>query len=436
MTTEPSSPWSRLFTLVLFVAIAMQLNAFLWIVTGEGVYALDTEMSALARYYSIPRQLLLALLIVVLVAKGGIVTQLRIHAPSLVILLYWAVSTTWSANDDDSRRAITLLLMQFTIGAATLIGVTRDQFFERLRHLAFLFLLLNLAFAALFPHQAIETRLYVGAFRGVLVGKNVFGHVLCYFLAFYLVVLFAQASPVRRRQWLVLALYIALLGLSQSASSILACALVALAYLVLTRLLLTASSREPRLMIGVATLIPTGLALLNAEAFVDLIAPLLGRDASLTGRDTLWTFAQAFIEQSPIVGYGFGGFWPQFSNQEGLLRDYGLWDIGQIHNGFIEAQLLGGVIGLSLTVTYLALLAWKTLKRLAEDPRDPVGALAFAMIGLTLVLNTTESDFPGLGRMAFIALVIAWGALKLFPATVTAQRPAAVPLLPTHDSTS
>ena len=52
------------------------------------------------------------------------------------------------------------------------------------------------------------------------------------------------------------------------------------------------------------------------------------------------------------------------------------------------------------------------------------------MIGLTLVLNTTESDFPGLGRMAFIGLVAAWGALKLFPATATASRRAAVPLVP------
>ena len=76
---------------------------------------------------------------------------------------------------------------------------------------------------------------------------------------------------------------------------------------------------------------------------------LLGRGdattSSLSGRIPLWIQCFSYIDQRPLLGYGYGGFWTaahilKFSTTQG-------WGIGGEHSAYVHLLLCLGIIGLA-----------------------------------------------------------------------------------------
>lgn len=73
----------------------------------------------------------------------------------------------------------------------------------------------------------------------------------------------------------------------------------------------------------------------------------LGRDMTLTGRTNIWARVLS-VDINPIIGTGYSSFW--HGERGASLVDINFQRLTQAHNGFIEAYLNLGWIGLSILI--------------------------------------------------------------------------------------
>jgi exopolysaccharide production protein ExoQ len=160
------------------------------------------------------------------------------------------------------------------------------------------------------------------------------------------------------------------------------------------------------ILIGIAGVCIATLSseLVFGESMVDLVASLLGKDSTLTGRQWLWQDAIRLGMRHPIEGYGYGAFWGNWVYAELDPRvDYGP---RQCHNGYIETFVNLGFVGVFL----LSMAALTGLRRAIELCRVDFegGCLRFVFIVAILFLNYTEATFPrGMHLFWFVFLVVA-----------------------------
>ncbi len=158
------------------------------------------------------------------------------------------------------------------------------------------------------------------------------------------------------------------------------------------------------LMIGFAGVF-AGLVFLIAYDFdMTAITVLLFGDASFTGRDELWAFAQKAVFERPWLGHGYGAFWDVGPGADPLLRfepgswlgDVELGLINQAHNGYLQLGIeLGIPVTLLAVFTTVCLIVRGTLLcLLARMPRGTAAGFAYmtAMLVLYLLHNFTEAS--------------------------------------------
>jgi O-antigen ligase len=127
---------------------------------------------------------------------------------------------------------------------------------------------------------------------------------------------------------------------------------------------------------------------LNAVGVGSVVFPQLGEivarlpiDSTFTGRSDVWAFAVLKAETRPIAGYGFDTFWNnsamRFDAENGWLKD-----VAHAHNGYLDAALSMGAIGLALTVWALVAQPLADLALARRRGADPVLTSLFARIWL------------------------------------------------------
>ncbi len=73
-------------------------------------------------------------------------------------------------------------------------------------------------------------------------------------------------------------------------------------------------------------------------------------DATFTGRTDIWSFVWDHIQQRPLLGYGYQGFWgipasPKLDAEPAFIAG-----MAHGHNGFLDAVLNVGIIGAALSI--------------------------------------------------------------------------------------
>jgi O-antigen ligase len=167
--------------------------------------------------------------------------------------------------------------------------------------------------------------------------------------------------------------------------------------------------------IGIAIIIWTGILLLLAPAVLIVtnqlgaIAPLVGRDAQLTGRVELWLILPSYIAERPWLGYSFGAFWVADSTNVSLIWDAIGWTPPHAHDGWLDLLLELGVVGLVLASLQILLVVVNGIRAVVDSSEvDPQYVLVTTFI--LLIYNITESNLvrPGVW---WILLVVAVTAL-------------------------
>lgn len=315
------------------------------------------------------------------------------YSPLLLLPLLALASTAWSdAPERTSRAALQLLL---TITAAILVSnrLSAREMIGTVFGGLFAICLIALAY--------VPASLGSGYLAGPFESKNPMGVTAQLLLALSFVVLADTRQPKLLRLSTFLSIPIAalLVFLSGSGGAVAGTAIFLItipAFLLIGRV-----NIYIRIAVLLFTLALAGVALgflPDVMAAIDSFREnILKKDATLTGRTYLWTFAERLIAERPMLGHGYYAFWRQ-----GNIDAEGLWRWGGIanrsgfnfHNAFVEMQVDLGWLGSSLFVATCGGIAAMALYRLVTKPSPPL-TFFLAYVIVIYVRSYTESGLIG-----------------------------------------
>ena len=259
---------------------------------------------------------------------------------------YCAVSSLWSLDPAYTlRKTVYQTLLCGTIAMA--VFTSRDP--RRILALVFaLFIvtvLANLAAVLTRPPGPI-------GYEGIYSHKNSLGSAVALIFLFALYFVISTKGGMRLVAMATAAACVFLLIKSESKTAMGLAALAPLA-----GVLLYVLARWLRVSPLVAILF--GLSATVAAYF--LISRLFGfdssdlllfvfNDATFTGRTDIWSFVWDHIQQRPLLGYGYQGFWgipasPKLDAEPAFIAG-----MAHGHNGFLDAVLNVGIIGAALLI--------------------------------------------------------------------------------------
>ena len=281
-----------------------------------------------------------------------------------------------------------------------------------LRRLGYLLIPLSVVLIKYFPALARQYDPWTGVptYCGATTSKNMLGE-LCLVCGIFFIWDTVVRWPNRRgrRQKLVIlvnammmCMVIWLLHICDSATSRVCLVIASL-------VILAAQSKTIRRSPHKLTAAIPVLFLVYAFLFFGLgmsqnFANAVGR-TSLSGRDDIWRIVLTH-QANPLVGAGYESFWmgPRLKQIWAEAQE----TIGEAHNGYLEAYLNLGFVGVTLLLSFVV-VAYRTICKCFR-PFSSSASFAMALWTAFLFHNCTEADFRnGLMWIAFVltALVVA-----------------------------
>ena len=303
----------------------------------------------------------------------------------VALVLIAIASTAWSQDPSLTLRGTASVL------AITAFGVyfgTRYTVSQQLRLLAWtcsLVVSLSFFFAIFLPKYGIDQDMHLGAWEGVFAQKNGLARVM---VLSVFVFVFVRPKRFPSLRWLGVAVSLALLLLSRSATGMIVCAGL-IAMLPLYRLI--------RSRLTVAIPVCVGLLLVGLLLFLNFTVAeafqLVSRSPDLTGRTVLWNAALLSISKRPWLGYGFSAFWQGAKGESGSLLLKVGWPpvVRSGHNGFVDLTLDLGALGLAtFAVGYL--VVWRRALGFLSRVPGPLPVWLCTYLVFMLLYNLTESS--------------------------------------------
>jgi O-antigen ligase len=138
------------------------------------------------------------------------------------------------------------------------------------------------------------------------------------------------------------------------------------------------------------------------------LGSIVGRDASLTGRATIWKAANLYADEKPILGYGFGSFFaPESVTRNRISRALGA-DVPHAHNFFLDVRLDLGWLGVSLwTILVVAVIYRAVLALCAQGVVWPIALCSFILVSDIIESTSLNGVFPAL----LLAGAIRWNSI-------------------------
>jgi O-antigen ligase len=384
----PTSRFGAGVTLFAVFAFAFYTHAFDRVLSGNGNSFLEVTSSPLVQFF--------ALLNIYLAGIGHILLRrpkrlgIETYGAVALVLLCLA-SAFWSADPSLTfKRSISvagaLLTLSFLYRA---LGPQKlwETFVLFSAGFVVVQMLLMLAAPSYAFHNASDLGVaeHAGRFRGFYFHKNE---------AARLGLMALLVLGVSRHRF-TLRVWIALMGCAsvtllatQSSKVIAALCFAMLFYWFLTRRM--APTLKLLLLAYLALMAGLVLALMDVDALRETFAQALGRDASFSGRDVLWTLARTHIQENFFLGGGFYAGWPQSAVDYLTMLKGPSGALNHAHNGYLQLTLDLGVIGLALTL-FPSLLFVKRLFVLPRVEWTEIERFGALFVGSYYVLNMAGS---------------------------------------------
>ena len=328
----------------------------------------------------------------------------------LVVLA--AVSTAWSAHPEITARRSLALAGTALVGVLLASTWSFPAVLALLRRVITVAAVASLAIAA---SPAAHDRVHVEALRGVFFHRNGLGRAM----AFGVLVVVLQAYLRRRVERADVGLVVvfgSLVVLSRSATGILLAGLSLVTPLALALL----SRADLRLtLLGTGLLALAGAVALVGFAGVDFqdVTALAGRDASFTGRTTVWAAAADSIGERPALGHGFAGFWVGgYAPATRIASAAGFPGISQGHSGYVDVLLQLGLLGLAVLAGSLVVTTRRLWARV-RDGDDRSAAAMGAVVAFIVVTNLSESSFQQHSFFMMVLFAVSAAAAATPPPT-------------------
>jgi O-antigen ligase len=263
---------------------------------------------------------------------------------ALLFLALVLVSAAWSIHPDVTlRRGFGYVL---TLLVAAYLTV-RFEPLDRVKVLSYSFAISavgSLLFVAAFPGDGImKVAELAGNWRGVFPHKNVLGTTMA---AGVFVQLLLLVSQKRNPRWSygLLAVLISLVVLSHSATALVLCAFYFAGAGVY---LLGRQSMSLGAIAAILFLSAVAIGIATLAFYPGVLFGIVGKDTTLTGRTSVWSFVISLIDQRPLLGMGYRAAWV-LGDAATIQADEatGGWGVGNSHNAYLELALQLGIAGL------------------------------------------------------------------------------------------
>lgn len=244
--------------------------------------------------------------------------------------------------------------------------------------------------------------------QGIFTQKNACGRAM----------VFASAALLARRhirisQLLCLGVFVFVLIMSGSRGAwLIEAALFACYLIVLLVNRIAPSSRK--LLLSILFLCSLAAAVV-AWVYFPVLAPLLGRDSTLTGRTAIWQQVWLAIVKHPIAGYGFAAFWQGMKGESYNVILALRFVVFHAHNGFLEIWLeLGGIGLLLFAMSYLN--GWRKLWPLMRSRRLPEASWMIFVLVLVAVYDVDENSLLAFNGLFWVLYVAALADIEILSA--------------------
>ncbi len=384
MTKNIFSRWEYVFTIA---SIVLYMRGLFDIIITEGLDSgltdfaqidLDNNSLASIKFLYIFTYLIAFLLLVRSIGKFSNTIGILVGNTWILSLIGLTIfSTVWSESPDLTSFSSVSLIGTTIFGVYLATCYTKREQIILLKHVFFIIIFLSVIFITFLPQSGIMGAIDEGNLRGISDRQNQFGRIMA-LSAIVFTIQPKQAVRTRLEDleissvlsrgsyssdrsgqnisietrtnsvfntlciYLGLCLSIFLLILSKSSTGIvyLAIMMVVLAILKIRQL---PSDLKICVIIGLVAIFGTVRFIIDSNP--ELIFTTFGINFDLTGHWNLWNILFDLLSKSPIFGFGYGGFWSQYSSVVNL--EAGL-KIAHAHNGFLEIALSVGILGLVL----------------------------------------------------------------------------------------
>ena len=289
--------------------------------------------------------------------------------PMLLLPVLALLSAAWSPEPMLTlRRAIAFMgttLFGLSLGAAyTLpdgIGlITRSLTLAAL--LSCTIVVVSPVYGLHQPSDAIQA-VHAGLWRGIFAHRNTLG--LWAGLTLAIVLIFGRygfKNVFRRAAAFILALA-CLLGAHSAAGYLTAAMMI----LISTALLVIGSQPASRRGVFIVlTVLVALIALLLAEDLSALVLHVVGKESDLTGRTLIWYYIIQMTEQTATF---FGaGYFAGLLSLEARISSVTQMRFANAHNGYLEAFVYLGYLGLSICIAVVLWLLYRSVRRVLDCP--------------------------------------------------------------------
>jgi exopolysaccharide production protein ExoQ len=403
-------------TWIFFMAsrpLSLWLNWNVRVGTEQAIEQLE-QGDPLNRAYS---SILLLLGIIILASRsirwGRVVARNRVL---IVYLIFALASVLWSDFPGvafkrwfrDLGNYVMILVVLSDPRPVEALGVL-------LRRLGYLLIPLSVVFIKYFPDLGRQYDPWTGAatYCGVATSKNMLGE-LCLVCGIYFfwdtVVRWPdRKSKQQKRVILVnaamICMIIWLLNICDSATSR-TCLIIA--FLIILAAHSKAVQRGPaKLTVAVPIVFLVYMFLFFVLGLSSDFANAVGR-TSLSGRNEIWKIVLS-QQANPLLGAGYESFWmgPRLER----IWAGGMGRLNESHNGYLEAYLNLGYIGITLLLIYVGCVYRYICKQF--KPFSNIASLALAIWTAFLFHSCTEADFrSGLMWVNFVLAALAVAQLE------------------------
>jgi len=376
-------PLEDLACVALFAFFAMQ-GAIPFIAPAQSLEMTGSAPTGLTTIGGIASQAVANTLIVALILRRPRLVLNRIAGlpwlilPGLLAVLAIA-SAAWSLDPLLTlRRSLPFALAGlFGLWFAARFSPVRQFTILRVTMIALAFA--TVAIVVLAPSIGLDhTPGHAADWQGVFTQKNACGRMMV--LATAVLLCDGTRRLLRPGRLAMLALFVFVLVMSGSRGAW----MIEVALLLLWLLLLVARRAGQRIRLVLAVLTPLVSIGLGAVLILGShqLAPLLGRDLTLTGRTAIWVQVVQFILQRPLLGYGYDAFWRGMQGPSFQVAAAVHFIVAHAHNGFLEIALELGAAGFLLFLLSW-LRGWSKLWHLWQ--RGAIDRIAWPLAILVLI---------------------------------------------------
>lgn len=384
LRTNTSHSIEDLICIVLFAFFAMQ-GAVPFIAPAQSLEMTGSAPTPLTTAGGIASQAIVnALILALLLRRPRLLLHRILELPWLIfpalLALLAIASAAWSLDPLLTlRRSLPFALAGlYGFWFATRYSLTRQLDLLRLTMLALS--VATIAIVLLDPALGLDhSPGHAGDWKGIFTQKNACGRMMV--LATATVLCDTTRSLFRPGPLAALGLFLFILFMSGSRGAW----MIEAALLILFALLGFARHSGQRLRLALAAAIPLAVAAIAVVSILDFghLAPLVGRDPTLTGRTAIWTQVALFIVQRPWFGFGYDAFWRGMQGPSFQIAAAVHFIVAHAHNGFLEIALELGVAGFLLfAVSWIR--GWIALWPLWQ--RGVIQRIAWPLAILVLIL--------------------------------------------------